>query len=88
MPKLVRLLVLISLAGLTGCSTLFPGRDSAGLNYRREMQAQAVRESAEPSDSDAVEQTAESLIAEGDRKLAEGDRRMALLNYLQGIFQS
>jgi Flp pilus assembly protein TadD len=84
MPNLVRLCILISLVGLTGCSTLIPGYgDSRERRYRRELQAQRERESASRSEVPAAERTTESLIAEGDRKLAEGDRRLALLNYLE-----
>ena len=84
MPNLVRLCILISLVGLTGCSTLIPGYgDSRERRYRRELQAQREREAASHAEVPAAERTTESLIAEGDRKLAEGDRRLALLNYLE-----
>jgi superkiller protein 3 len=84
MPFLARFFVLLSLAGLTGCSTLFPGYGESGaLKYRREMQTQLDRQSAETAEDSAKDRTAESLLEEGDRKLAEGDRRLALLNYLE-----
>ena len=65
MPNLVRLCILISLVGLTGCSTLIPGYgDSRERRYRRELQAQHERETARRSEVPAAERTTESLIAE------------------------
>jgi Flp pilus assembly protein TadD len=84
MPNLARLWVLVSLAGLTGCSTLIPGYgDSGALEYRRKMQVQLERASFSSFEAPENAPTAEALIAEGDQNLEDGDRRLALLNYLE-----